>query len=262
MVPIMQEFSSISVSSYEAGALADRLNEQARDGWDVVAIVPTGSTITAYLSREAAEQAEAPAAEWAPEPVVVPAEPVDTAPAPADDTSSWTALAESAAADTAHDSAFTPEPVAAEPISVPEISVSEVSLPEVSAPEPYAAEPEPVNEPAGWAVAPEAASSAPAIDPTPADPMNGFGASAPAYDPAAQAAAEAEAAAAAAAAQAAAEAEAAAAAAASQQASSGAAPAGWYADPSSRYELRYWDGSQWTEHVSRAGQQFTDPPVA
>ena len=39
-------------------------------------------------------------------------------------------------------------------------------------------------------------------------------------------------------------------------------PAGWYADPSGRYELRYWDGTEWTEHVSRAGQQFTDPPVA
>jgi hypothetical protein len=45
-------------------------------------------------------------------------------------------------------------------------------------------------------------------------------------------------------------------------AASSAAPAGWYADPSGRYELRYWDGSQWTEHVSRAGQQYTDPPVA
>ena len=39
-------------------------------------------------------------------------------------------------------------------------------------------------------------------------------------------------------------------------------PAGWYADPSGRYELRYWDGNQWTEHVSRGGQQSTDPPVA
>jgi hypothetical protein len=39
-------------------------------------------------------------------------------------------------------------------------------------------------------------------------------------------------------------------------------PAGWYADPSGRFELRYWDGTAWTEHVSRAGQQFTDPPVA
>lgn len=39
-------------------------------------------------------------------------------------------------------------------------------------------------------------------------------------------------------------------------------PAAWYADPSGRYELRYWNGKEWTEHVARAGQQFTDPPVA
>jgi hypothetical protein len=39
-------------------------------------------------------------------------------------------------------------------------------------------------------------------------------------------------------------------------------PAGWYADPAGRFELRYWDGTAWTEHVSRAGQQYTDPPVA
>jgi hypothetical protein len=41
-----------------------------------------------------------------------------------------------------------------------------------------------------------------------------------------------------------------------------AVPAGWYSDPSGRFELRYWDGAAWTEHVSRAGQQYTDPPVA
>lgn len=45
-------------------------------------------------------------------------------------------------------------------------------------------------------------------------------------------------------------------------ATSGAAPAAWYADPSGRFELRYWDGKEWTEHVARGGQQFTDPPVA
>jgi len=39
-------------------------------------------------------------------------------------------------------------------------------------------------------------------------------------------------------------------------------PAGWYPDPSSRFEMRYWDGNGWTEHVARGGQQFTDPPVA
>lgn len=36
------------------------------------------------------------------------------------------------------------------------------------------------------------------------------------------------------------------------------APAGWYADPSGRSELRYWDGSQWTQHIARAGQTSTD----
>ena len=39
-------------------------------------------------------------------------------------------------------------------------------------------------------------------------------------------------------------------------------PAGWYPDPSGRFEMRYWDGTAWTEHVSRQGQQYTDPPVA
>ena len=49
---------------------------------------------------------------------------------------------------------------------------------------------------------------------------------------------------------------------AAQPAPSSAAPAAWYADPSGRFELRYWDGKEWTEHVARGGQQFTDPPVA
>ena len=48
----------------------------------------------------------------------------------------------------------------------------------------------------------------------------------------------------------------------SSEASSTAAPASWYPDPSKRFELRYWDGSEWTEHVARGGQQFTDQPVA
>ena len=45
-------------------------------------------------------------------------------------------------------------------------------------------------------------------------------------------------------------------------ASSATAPAAWYPDPSKRFELRYWDGAEWTEHVARGGQQFTDQPVA
>jgi len=38
-------------------------------------------------------------------------------------------------------------------------------------------------------------------------------------------------------------------------------PADWYADPSGRFEMRYWNGTDWTEHVSRKGKQFIDPPV-
>ena len=35
-------------------------------------------------------------------------------------------------------------------------------------------------------------------------------------------------------------------------------PADWYPDPSGRHEHRYWDGSQWTEHVASHGRQSTD----
>jgi hypothetical protein len=81
-------------------------------------------------------------------------------------------------------------------------------------------------EPAGWAVAPE---PAPAAQPQPTP------AAQPEPTPAAAAAAA---------------------------PATPAVPANWYADPSGRFELRYWDGNAWTEHVSRAGQQYTDPPVA
>ncbi|MGV3758643.1 MAG: phospholipid scramblase-related protein [Actinomycetota bacterium] len=38
-------------------------------------------------------------------------------------------------------------------------------------------------------------------------------------------------------------------------------PASWYPDPLGRHELRYWDGGQWTEHVSDHGRQAVDPPT-
>lgn len=38
-------------------------------------------------------------------------------------------------------------------------------------------------------------------------------------------------------------------------------PANWYPDPLGRHELRYWDGSQWTEHVASHGRQSVDPPT-
>jgi uncharacterized protein YxjI len=36
-------------------------------------------------------------------------------------------------------------------------------------------------------------------------------------------------------------------------------PAGWYPDPTSRHELRYYDGTAWTDHVSDRGVTATDP---
>jgi hypothetical protein len=38
-------------------------------------------------------------------------------------------------------------------------------------------------------------------------------------------------------------------------------PAGWHPDPFGRHELRYWDGAQWSEHVSSHGKQAVDAPV-
>jgi hypothetical protein len=37
-----------------------------------------------------------------------------------------------------------------------------------------------------------------------------------------------------------------------------AIPAQWYADPSRRHELRYWDGGAWTDDVSDHGVTSTD----
>jgi Protein of unknown function (DUF2510) len=36
----------------------------------------------------------------------------------------------------------------------------------------------------------------------------------------------------------------------------------WYPDPSGRHQLRYWDGSDWTAHVSDDGVVTQDPPVS
>jgi Protein of unknown function (DUF2510) len=36
----------------------------------------------------------------------------------------------------------------------------------------------------------------------------------------------------------------------------------WHPDPSGRHQLRYWDGSDWTAHVSDDGVVTRDPPVS
>ncbi len=38
-------------------------------------------------------------------------------------------------------------------------------------------------------------------------------------------------------------------------------PPGWYPDPFGRFQVRYWDGSEWTANVSTAGATAIDPPV-
>ena len=38
-------------------------------------------------------------------------------------------------------------------------------------------------------------------------------------------------------------------------------PPAWYADPTGRWEYRFWDGQGWTDHVSRGGVAGTDPPT-
>jgi len=197
----MQEFSSVTASSYDADSLIPLLNEKAAEGWDVVSIVSAGTNIVAYLSRDSGEldMIEEAALEVAVEEAVV----------------------EEAAAELAVEEAVVEE-VAAE-LAVEEAAVEEAA----------------VEEPAGWAAAPEEtaaraddsiAALAAQVGEEEAAPV--LAATAPVAAPEPTPAPE------------------------------PAVPAGWYADPSGRYELRYWDGAAWTEHVSRAGQQFTDPPVA
>jgi Protein of unknown function (DUF2510) len=174
----MQEFSSVTASSYDAESLAPLLNEKAADGWSVVSIVAAGTNIVAYLQRETdGAAAEPESTEAVAEVVAAPA--AEEAAAAVEEPAGW---------------ASAPEETPAEevPAEAAEPSVADLAA-QVSEPEP-APEPEPVAE------------AAPAVE--------------------------------------------------------SAVPAGWYADPSGRFELRYWDGNAWTEHVSRAGQQFTDPPVA
>jgi hypothetical protein len=197
----MQEFSSISVSSYEAGILAERLTEQSSEGWSVVAIVPTGSTVTAYLSRAAG--ADSVSAQHVPEQVSV-------------------------------------DEIAADEIAVAEIAVAEAAAEVADAEADVESAIEEIAPAgAGWAASavdsPESGDVVPETSPTSPEAAADV-----AVEPETAAAADVV----------------------TEAAAGSAAPAGWYADPSSRFELRYWDGSQWTEHVSRSGQQYTDPPVA
>ena len=41
--------------------------------------------------------------------------------------------------------------------------------------------------------------------------------------------------------------------------SSESAAGAWHADPTGRFEQRYWDGESWTDHVANGGTRSTDP---
>ena len=230
----MQEFESISASSYDPSALATKLTAKAAEGWSVVAIVPTGGDVTAFLTRDKGRRCR-----------------VDEA------GRDIRCERRQGRAKRRRHSCLPAKTEADDDRDRAEGRRQD-----------RGAKTEPVSEPSGWAIAPESTTTsrpqsrpacsrrwqppaAAAIDLQPRPP-----ATTPATRsarrqrrrlqrrppprrrlPRATAAAP-------------------------DPAPAPAVPAGWYADPAGRFELRYWDGSTWTEHVSRAGQQFTDPPVA
>ena len=216
----MQEFESISASSYDPSALATKLTAKAADGWSVVAIVPTGGDVTAFVTREKSSD--------------------DASPTVTDTSEPATAMAEEEPSSLVMPAA--PEP----PADTTPVPASEA----VSEPSGWAIAPEPTTPSIPPAPNPEPASSQPAVTVQPGASYQP--AAIPSYEPAAPASTTPSAP----------SSTPTAASATPAAAAAPAVPAGWYADPAGRFELRYWDGSTWTEHVSRSGQQFTDPPVA
>jgi hypothetical protein len=215
----MQEFSSVTASSYDADSLAPLLGAKSAEGWNVISIVSAGTNIVAYLSRDlsAADQDTGE---------------IDTP-----------AFVEAAAVEEAADEVATDptyEELAADETPVDEFAAVDEAIEVPSDATPNAANTvvagtvadDAADEPAGWGAAPEE-TAAPAEESI-EDLATQVAEPEPEPVPVVEEPAPAE----------------------------STVPAGWYADPSGRYELRYWDGTAWTEHVSRAGQQFTDPPVA
>jgi hypothetical protein len=198
----MYDFESVSVSSFEAASLAATLTEKSADGWDVVAIVPAGSDVVAYLRRSSGTDATA---EGGIEAQIT-------------DGTSNTIQAETAAADSSAAELLTPTSVSSEPA---------VKSDDITSPTPSAAESGGTGWGAGSAAAGGAAAGGWTSGADSAESSSWGGSAQQQPTP-----------------------------------STPSVPAGWYADPAGRFELRYWDGSAWTEHVSRAGQQYTDPPVA
>jgi hypothetical protein len=231
----MVEYASVRSSLYDIDSLVSQLNERSGDGWEVVQILPTGGDVTAVLRRS-----DEPVAE-----------------AGADDTTGVAGVVavdeEAAATDTGVAEAVVVDEIVAEPVTEEPVVEEIVAVEEPVVEEPVVEEPA-VEEPAGWAAAPVVADEviepdttadetpaaadtfAPAAEETPAPEPVAAAAAAPASVPAPPSPPPAPAA--------------------------PSIPAGWYPDPSGRFELRYWDGNAWSEHTARQGQMYTDPPVA
>jgi len=211
----MYEFDAVSVSSFEAASLATTLTEKSADGWAVVAIVPAGSDVVAYLRRSTGADAAA-------EDVEVVEEGTDTV-TPEPDPVVDTPAADTSTTDNGNDAGAVGWAAASNAAASP------------SNDNPWSSGASGSGASSGWGTqasqagqASQASSNAPASQTASSGSWGGSSPHAAAATPA----------------------------------PTPQVPAGWYADPAGRFELRYWDGGAWTEHVSRAGQQYTDPPVA
>jgi hypothetical protein len=268
----MFEYASVTASAYDVDSLVGKLNAHASQGWEVTSVVAAGGDVVAIMHRVRSSSDVTPADTAATEeaPVVAVAPPIEEVAAeaaPAEAATSVFAESTSSFAEAAPVAEAAPliESVAeAAPSSVTEAgsSVADhatdavggmgagiagaaagVGLGSIFGQDAPAAE---VAAPAVEAVAPSVEAIVPAVEavapvvaevPAAVEPTGWGSAQTTVGTPVAPVPAPAP-------------------------APVVTTPAGWYPDPSGRFEMRYWDGSAWTEHVSRQGQQFTDPPVA
>ena len=280
----MFEYSSVSASSYDPAALVAKLNEAAAEGWDVVSIVPTGGDVSAFLRREGCTSEDEISAEDGMVEAVLAEEAVldEELAEEACSTRSWPKKRRCSTRSwprkpfsrraggrcgreewSAGDTAAAGRPGRRRSRSVRRRRDhrgrgGRSGRGHRGAP---GRGRRPVEEPAGWAVAPEP----PPADTT-TDSADGHGRRDPRRGRRAR------------------------------RSSRWPSPCRWRRNPwpsrprprppsplrsrparaarrpsprrragtrirPTRYELRYWDGTQWTEHVARQGQQFTDPPV-
>ncbi len=278
---LMYEYSSVSASSYDPGALVAKLNEAAADGWDVVAIVPTGGDVSAFLRRSAGGRARRGHRRRG-------------APGGGDRgrgghrrrgghrggrgrvAAEEAFVADEIAVEAELEERPTRSPVSGRSPTKPRRSPLARGQP-TAPPRPPSERPSPLersrsprwprsprspsrwrSRPAGRPLRPlprqpptrqrTSRRTPPTRSPRPRRPQPRTSRSSPPAPPPPWP---------------------------SRRPAPAPAPepaagtgrrgvvdaAGWYPDPSTRYELRYWDGTQWTEHVARQGQQFTDPPV-